>query len=395
MNSFRAGHRLGRYLVLVLLCGLLGACGLPQVKAIDRLFLKVNLTFLDATELPAQQFDKTPVGGLSAITYDRQRDRYYVLSDDRSDQAPARFYTLQIDLDMTQPDAPAFGPITIEAVTSLQNELGDPYAPGSLDPEGIALTPQDTLWISSEGVSRDGIEPFISEFELATGRWRRSLPIPQRFRPHTKGKQVLGIRDNLGFESLTVSPIGTVASQGEPLRLFTATEAALSQDWDPNPPANSEAPPRGDRTRLLHYYIGEGPPLLIAEHLYPLDPPPPLALAHGLVELLALDQGGHFLALERSFGGLGFGAKLFQITLGGASDITPIASLKDPLPKLTPIRKQLLLDLSDLDLVLDNLEGMTLGPQLPNGHQSLLLISDNNFSENQTTQLLLFELSFN
>ncbi len=392
MTILRPGPWWGRWIVLILLCGLLGACGLSQVKAADRLFLDLDLTFLDATELPAQRFEETPVGGLSAIAYDRQRDRYYALSDDRSDQAPARFYTLRIDLDTAQPDAPKWGAVTVEAVTPLQNELGEPYAPGTIDSEGIALTPQGTVWISSEGVSRDGIDPFISEFELETGHWRRSLPIPQRFRPHTEGEQSLGIRDNLGFEPLTVSPIGTVASQGEPLRLFTASEAALSQDWDPNPPKDPDAPPRGDRSRFLHYYIGEGPPLLIAEHLYPLDPPPPLALAHGLVELLALDQGGHFLALERSFGGLGFGAKLFQIALGGASDTTTIASLKDPLPKLTPIRKELLLDLSDLDLLLDNLEGMTFGPKLPNGNQSLILVSDNNFSDSQTTQLLLFEL---
>jgi len=378
--------------MLVLLCGFLGACGLSQVKAADRLFLDVNITFLDATELPAQRFEGTPVGGLSAITYDRPRDRYYVLSDDRSDQAPARFYTLQIALDTTQLDAPTFGSVTVEAVTPLQNEVGDPYAPGTIDPEGIALTPQQTLWISSEGVSRDGIDPFISEFDLATGRWRRSLPIPQRFRPHTEGEQPQGIRDNLGFEPLTVSPIGTVASQGEPLRLFTASESALSQDWDPNPPQDPDTPPRGESSRFLHYYIGEGPPLLIAEHLYPLDPPPSLALAHGLVELLALDQGGHFLALERSFGGLGFGAKLFQIALGGASDTTTIASFNAPQSGITPIRKQLLLDLSDLDLLLDNLEGMTFGPQLPNGNPSLILVSDNNFSDAQTTQFLLFEL---
>lgn len=392
MTICRPGPGWGWYVVLVLLCTSLAACGLSQVKAADRLFLKVDLTFRDAAELPAQRFANTPVGGLSAIAYDRQRECYYALSDDRSDQAPARFYTLRIDLDTTQPDIPKFGAITVEAVTTLQNEVGEPYAPGTLDPEGIALTPQQTVWISSEGVSRDGIDPFISEFELATGRWQRSLPIPQRFRPHTEGGQTLGIRDNLGFEALTISPLGTVASQGEPLRLFTATEAALSQDWDPNPPKDSDAPPRGDRSRFLHYYIGEGPPLLIAEHLYPLDPPPPLALAHGLVELLALDQGGHFLALERSFGGLGFGAKLFQIALGGASDTTTIASFKDPLPQLTPIRKKLLLDLSDLDLLLDNLEGMTFGPKLPNGNQSLILVSDDNFSNSQTTQLLLFEV---
>ncbi|MGA1603886.1 MAG: endonuclease/exonuclease/phosphatase, partial [Prochlorothrix sp.] len=37
-------------------------------------------------------------------------------------------------------------------------------------------------------------------------------------------------------------------------------------------------------------------------------------------------------------------------------------------------------------------EGRTLGPVLADGSQSLLMISDNNFSPEQQTQLLLFRL---
>src|SRR5436305_4486169 len=40
----------------------------------------------------------TTVGGLSAITYDRAANRYYILSDDRSQVNAARFYTATIDL---------------------------------------------------------------------------------------------------------------------------------------------------------------------------------------------------------------------------------------------------------------------------------------------------------
>ncbi|NEO01152.1 MAG: esterase-like activity of phytase family protein, partial [Moorea sp. SIO3I7] len=55
-----------------------------------------------------------------------------------------------------------------------------------------------------------------------------------------------------------------------------------------------------------------------------------------------------------------------------------------------PLQKKLLLDLSELGIYLDNLEGMTLGPRLSDGTQSLILVSDNNFSEAQVTQFLLF-----
>jgi hypothetical protein len=35
---------------------------------------------------------------------------------------------------------------------------------------------------------------------------------------------------------------------------------------------------------------------------------------------------------------------------------------------------------------------MTWGPALPNGNRSLILVSDNNFSSRQITQLLAFEV---
>jgi len=40
----------------------------------------------------------------------------------------------------------------------------------------------------------------------------------------------------------------------------------------------------------------------------------------------------------------------------------------------------------------DNLEGMSWGPLLSNGHRSLVLVSDDDFSDDEVTQLLAFEL---
>ena len=116
------------------------------------------------------------------------------------------------------------------------------------------------------------------------------------------------------------------------------------------------------------------------------------ALFNGLAELMNLDQGGHFLGLERAFGLKGFSIKLFQLATGAATDISTYASLKGDTAGIAPIRKRLLLDLASLDIQLDNLEGMTLGPQLPDGDRSLLLVSDDNFDPNQVTQFLLFRL---
>lgn len=54
-----------------------------------------------------------------------------------------------------------------------------------------------------------------------------------------------------------------------------------------------------------------------------------------------------------------------------------------------PANKELLLDLADAGLrSVDNLEGMTWGPPLPDGRRVLLLVSDNNFNPAEVTQLI-------
>lgn len=59
---------------------------------------------------------------------------------------------------------------------------------------------------------------------------------------------------------------------------------------------------------------------------------------------------------------------------------------------MKPVRKTLVTDLSDVPGLrrVDNVEGITLGPRLPDGRRSVLLVSDDNFSSTQTTQFLAF-----
>jgi hypothetical protein len=373
---------------LIALFTLLNGCDLPQVSAEDRLFLNLSLDFLDEYRLPETKFAATPVGGLSGITYDRQRDRFYAISDDRSQLAPARFYTLKVTLDSATPEAPKIRQVEIENVTFIADEDGKPFPKGTVDPEGIALSPAGTVFISSEGVSASRIPPFVREFDLQTGQMKRNLLIPERYNPvFEEDRQIQGVRNNLGFESLTLSPGGYGKATLEPYRLFTATESALVQDNDLGDTGQGAT-----KNRMLHYVVEDGRALILSEHLYPMEAPPEGAMYHGLTELLAVDQGGHFLSLERSFGENGFTVKLFQLATGGATDISAIASLQGNPRGIQSIYKQLVLDLTTTGIKLDNLEGMTLGPRLPDGSQSLILISDDNFNPQQVTQLLLFRI---
>ena len=372
-------------LALTVIIGL-SACGtMPQIQAEERLFPPISLEFLDKYQISSQTFQDAPLGGLSALTYDRKQDRFYALSDDRSQQAPARFYTLKIDISSNNEETARIKGVTVKNVTFLQDKTGQTYSSQTIDPEGISLSPRDTLFISSEGVPKEGINPFIGEFNLKTGQLQQEIRLPQRYLlPTDPESEPKGVEENLGFEPLTISATSTV--KDDPFRLFTATEASLKQDTASTPPVNIPV-------RLLHYVISPvGPPVVVAEHLYLLDETPKGAIANGLTELLALPREGSWLSLERTFGMFGFGAKLFQVVNSAASETATIASFKEGIEGIKPLRKKLLLDLETLEFDLDNLEGMTLGPILSDGSQTLFLISDDNFNPEQSTQLLLFKL---
>ncbi len=360
---------------------LLSGCTIPQVSAEERLFLDLSVEPIEHVVLPMDEFEETLVGGLSAVVYDRKRDRFYALSDDRRQP---RFYTLNLNLSPT-----AITQATVEAVTTLKDETGNSIAP--LDAEGIALTPSRSLIVSSEGSPRQKIPPKLQEFDLETGRLKTSFRIPGRYLLDSKASepsdtQTQGIQENIGFEALTISAPG---GPYEPFRVFTATEGPLYQDLDIDP----EIP---FKNRWLHYLVdpnfaSAGQSTLLSEHLYAMDEAPLGAVLNGLSEILSIDVGGHFLAIERAFGLQGMSIKLYQLATGVATDISSIDSLKGDTSSLTPIRKQLVADLTPLSP--DNLEAMTLGPRLRDSSQSLVMISDNNFDNRQETQIWLFKLN--
>src|SRR5215207_7040125 len=156
-----------------------------------------ELEFLGQQIIPtATQFQGTTFGGLSGIAYDERRNVFYAFSDD---QANVRFYTLRIGVSTGVPT------VQILAVTTLLDAAGQPFARGTVDPEGLALTKDDTLVLTSEGFAAMLIDPWVREFSL-DGRQLRSLPVPSAFLPVAAGMR--GVRPNLGFESAGTPPNG-------------------------------------------------------------------------------------------------------------------------------------------------------------------------------------------
>jgi hypothetical protein len=354
--------------VLVLLLTSTAASAAPKLEFLGEQILPTGL-----------QFDGTEVGGLSSIAYDADLDRYYVISDDQSVIDPARYYTFALDVADGNLDP---GDVVITDVTTLLDGAGLPFAAASFDPEGLALTKDDQLVITSEGIATRLIPPWVRLFGL-DGRQEVDLPVPLAFIPDAI-PQTRGVRQNLGFESgTTFGPF-----------YLTGSEGALVQD---GPAAGLGVP---SPARLLRYNLKTGRP--DRQYLYWTDPiaePPVPATSfavNGLDELLALDKHS-FLAMERSFSvgapDTGNTIKLFTVELGGAQNINGRLSLAGQLGSIEPARKTLLLNLDDLGIPLDNVEGMTFGPDLADGRRTLVLVSDNNFAPAQFTQFLLFAFS--
>jgi hypothetical protein len=317
-------------------------------------------------------FGGTVVGGLSSITYDARRGSFYALSDD---PGPARFYTVGLDL---RDGHLSTGDVRFEAVTSLLAPGGQPYAPNSLDPDGLVLTKDRELILTSEGFADRLIDPFIRRYAL-DGSFLGSLPVPAPFLPNA-GK-TRGVRQNLGFESAGVPPDGRF--------FFTATENALVQDGPAATIAN------GSPSRILRYNLQNG--RLDRQWVYDTDkvaqpPVPPTQFSvNGVAELLPLNNE-FLISMERSFSvgapGTGNTIKLYLVALPGATDVNGRETIQTK--SYRPARKTLLLNLDELGIPLDNVEGLTFGPRLPDGRQSLVLVSDNNFAATQFTQFLLF-----
>jgi len=319
------------------------------------------LGFSDA--LDKQTFRGTTVGGLSDLAYTGRRGVYYSIVDNGPDaDSPARFYTLSVPVRHG-----ALGGPEVLDVTVLRDGDGEPFTASDFDGEGLALTRRGDLLVSSE------TEPSIRRFSTS-GELLEELPVPRRFLVAPAG----GGRDNQTFESLALSPNGR--------SLFAANEGFLIPD--------GETADGNDRIRILRYEDrGPGGFRPAEEYYYLADP------NLGVVEIVALPED-ELLVLERGFrSGFGNTVRVYKISLKRAEDVSDEPSLATT--DAEPLEKELLVDLgacpesgaespgTQQNELLDNFESLELGPRLPGGRRSLVLVSDDNFNDVQVTRVVV------
>ncbi|MGO4819387.1 esterase-like activity of phytase family protein [Flavobacterium sp. W22_SRS_FP1] len=358
-----------------------------SLNSTDKSTPNPSLKLINTIEIPFnQEFKNTVVGGLSSIDYDTKNDLYYFISDDRAIYNDARFYTAKIHL-----DSDTINKIAFKNVVSLKNAAGEKYSnwettpSESIDPEELRYNPKtnSVIW-SSEGarvIAKDFSvlqNPTLQTADL-NGNYLNEyhLPANLNMQKEEKGPRSNGVLEGIAFNKNYTT-------------LYANVEESLYED-------DCEATTaKGGMIRLFEFDVNSRKNT--AQYAYLLDPiahePNPAAgFAVNGISTIQYYAKNQLLVVERSYsvGRQACTIKVYLCDFSKATDVKNIASLQGQ--EFTPASKILILNMDDLGIFIDNIEGITFGPKLANGKQSLLFVSDNNFSNKQKTQILLFEVN--
>lgn len=374
------------YLVLITV---LSACTANRTLSGDSQIQSVSsIKFLNEYILPLNDtFKNTIIGGLSGIDYDVKNNQYYLISDDPSQFSPARIYTAKIDIRNHKIDT-----IKFTDVTFILREAGAPYPKYhygkniKADGESLRYHPlKNTLIWSNEGerlfrkTDTTLVQPALTFISIA-GKFLDTVPLPPGFH---FSKQAYGVRKNAFFEGLTYADHYKT--------LYASLEEPLYQDGEQSHFGYDKA-----LTRILKFDVKSK--RNTAQYAYNLDALPikPTVESdwniNGISEILAVNDHT-LMVMERAWAkgrdDHSF-VKLYLVDLNQAENVMHNPSFVKFPPK--PLAKKLLFDFDSLKMHIDNIEGVTCGPKLPNGHQSLIFCVDNNFSKTQVQQFFLFEV---
>lgn len=350
-----------------------------------------GLTNTIGSNIPHDRFG----GWGSAIAWTGQGNRYVVASDrgpgDGGSAFRCRVHVIEIAVPGTVGGELK---LSIAQTVLLTTSDGQPYWGNTgnyklrdqamglrLDPEGVRVTRNGTLWISDE------YGPWIDEFTMDGKQIRRIAP-PEKFqiaKPDGDPEKELppnntsGRQPNRGFEGLAISPGGE--------RLYSILQSSLIQDGA----LDGENERTGRNIRVLELTIATG---ATRELVYPLN-----SASYGVSEIVAYSETG-LLVLERD-GKAGDKAKfrsLFAVDAAAATDVSSVSALPatDLPPEIKALPKRKLMDFMDSRYKLvgaempEKIEGVCFGPDLPDGRHMLVVTTDNDFKDDAPSYVWLF-----
>ncbi|MCI2229658.1 esterase-like activity of phytase family protein [Polaribacter sp. MSW13] len=356
-----------KIILVFLLISVFGACKKTN---------NTKLTFLDefvlADSIP---FQNSIIGGLSAI--DKTNGFYYFVVDDARNP---RFLKAKINIQQNEIQA-----VDFKDVVFLNDSTTSYYKENHLDLESIFVD-EETEEITFVGEGSIRKKKGLTVFKTAAnGKFIEAYKLPESL----SNNKI--IKHNAGFEGSSKS----IDGKG----FWVAMEAPLKTDGEDPTFTKTSSPIR------ITYY-DKATKKATKQFAYQLEritkPAKGKVNLNGATAILEYKKN-HFFIIERTYQS-GYGAhgnivRVFDATIDKeTTNVLEIDSLKKT--TFIPLKKRLLLNFEKVqdqltNGIIDNIEGMTFGPILENGNQSLILISDDNFQVygKQLNQFVLLEIT--
>lgn len=314
----------------------------------------------------------TKVGGLSGIDF--ADGSYFLVSDQPS---TPRFYKADIVISEESIDTVVFSEV-------IRLDIPETSEKQNYDLESLIFDQASRLfYISSEGSISNKIDPAILKIS-PEGKLLESLPLPENLLAGSSQEP----RNNGALEGL--------AESFDKKGVWAAMELPLKTDGPKPKLIRTKSPVRityfdkatGEATRQFPYLLE---PIAKIPWLY--------FAVNGVTDLLEYAPN-KFLILERGFaaghGQQGNTVRIYDVDASLGTNTLNRNNLK--VSFYNPAIKTLVYDFKwAKDFLsegfIDNIEGITFGPELENGNKSLILISDNNFNSlgPQANQVILME----
>ncbi len=373
--------------ILIVITVLLLSCDTKQKKQVQQVPVQktivsqfkeypkakdIELKFLDECVFPEKQFLKgTEIGGLGEIDYDNNKGIYYVLCDNHK----SRFYKVKITFKNDKIED-----IKFVDVVKLDKKKYPFYT--DLDLEALMIQ-DNKLIISSEGSVDKRKKPHLFEIDTL-GKFIEKYPHTNSF--------VASQETKMGYKGVFEALCKSYDHQG----FWVVNEFPFITDGIRPKYAETKSP-----VRFTYYDKHTKKPT--KEFIYELSALPRKKKGNfntnGLVGILEY-KPNHFLVLERSFQNGYIGEEVIPKIYKAVIDdfATNSINLKDLKEPYVPMKKKFVFDFMSVkpqltEQIVDNLEGLTFGETLSNGHKSIIMISDDNFQlyGKQLNQFILLE----
>ncbi|CAM1347066.1 esterase-like activity of phytase family protein [Tenacibaculum insulae] len=317
--------------------------------------------------------NETLIGGISGIDF--YENQYYMVVDD------AKNPRILIGDILIQRDS--IKKIDFKKVIQLDT-ASTFYKKNALDLESVFVT-NNQINLVSEGSILEGKNPTIFTIDTL-GFFQEELNIPSYFKANSIAKP----KHNAAFESSSKS----FDKKG----FWVAMEAPLQADGEEPTFHKTQSPIR------ITYFDNQTKKATkqFAYQLEKIDKPAKGNInLNGATAILEYEKNCFFIVeriYQNGYETLGNTIRIFKATINDeVTNTLNLPSLKEA--TYIPLKKELLFDFTSIqnqltDNIIDNIEGITLGPKLLNGNNSLILVSDDNFQVygKQLNQFLLLEI---